>query len=643
MWLWRVLLGVLSCQFLAAGALAQKTPIELGTLAAKYPGSRAVYLVRKRTIDLRWTGQEVKVSARNYSVVAHLQPFSDAYSNNVVGFSKFNPIASLRAYTLLPHGDTLPVKNIVTRNAINAEFFYDDYQEQTFHFPAVAPGARTVLEYEEELTEPRFLGLFYFGAAIPVVEAELEIVADQAIGLQFAAFHLATLGRSLDTSEETEAGRRRYRWRATNLAAHVHEPQAPDLAYRTAHVAPYIAKLHPAATNPPVLADVADLHRWYASLSAPVLAQPLSAELQTLVDSLAAPRPNLAAKASAIFAWVQQHIQYLAFEDGYGGLVPRPASLTFKRRYGDCKDMTWLLVAMLRRAGLEAYPAWVGTRKLPYTYAEMPTPLVDNHAVAVVKLLGRSIVLDATNPYLPFGLPAAMTQGKQALVSLGPDRYEIFPIPEMEARRNLWADSTVIEWQLDGTTIHTVVQLSDYTKVRTEAALAGQDTAQSLAQVFGQRHWLGKTAVEAWTSWPEQARVKARFTTQNYVQAVDDELFVNLHFCRRVALDPISAERRTSRQADYRFCERSVCSLVVPPGYQAMALPPDIKIQNEAFGLVVQYRQTSGAVTLSKEFTLNTLTIAPDRFADWNGLMTELAQAYRQTIVLKKINPKPEK
>jgi transglutaminase-like putative cysteine protease len=639
--LWWAISWVIVGQLLAIAALAQNAAPDLAALTAKYPGSRAVYLVRKRTIELRWTGQEVKVLARNYSVVAHLLPFSDAYSNNVVGFSKFNPIAWLRAHTRLSTGDTLPVKNIVTRNAINAEFFYDDYQEKTFHFPAVAPGVCTVLEYEEELTEPRFLGLFYFGAVIPVVEAELEIIADEEIGLQFAAFHLATLGRSLDADEKTQAGRRHYRWRATNLAPHLHEPQAPDLAYRAAHVAPYIAKLPPTATNAPVLANVADLHRWYASLSAPVLAQPLSPELQALVDSLAAPRPNLAAKASAIFTWVQQHVQYLAFEDGYGGLVPRPASLTFKRRYGDCKDMTWLLVAMLRRAGLEAYPAWVGTRKLPYTYAEMPTPLVDNHAVAVVKLLGHSVVLDATNPYLPFGLPSAMTQGKQALVSLGPDRYEIFSIPEMEARRNLWADSTVIDWQPDGTVINTVVQLSDYTKVKTEIALAGQDTAQLLPQVFGQRHWLGKTAVEAWASWPEQARLKARFTTQHYVQAVDDELFANLHFCRRVPLDRVPAERRSSRQADYRFCERSVCTLVVPPGYQPLALPPDVKIQNEAFSLLVQYRQTDGAITLTKEFLLNTLTIAPDHFNAWNGLITELAQAYRQTVVLKKINPKP--
>ena len=45
-------------------------------------------------------------------------------------------------------------------------------------------------------------------------------------------------------------------------------------------------------------------------------------------------------KAKAIFKWVQDNINYVAFGDGYGGFIPEGASATCDTRYGDCKAMS---------------------------------------------------------------------------------------------------------------------------------------------------------------------------------------------------------------------------------------------------------------------------------------------------------------
>ena len=126
-----------------------------------------------------------------------------------------------------------------------------------------------------------------------------------------------------------------------------------------------------------------------------------------------------------IFNWVQDNIRYIAFEDGLGGFIPRDAASVCNKRYGDCKDMANLLFEMLNHAGIEAYRAWIGTRNRPYKYKEVPTPMVDNHMITAVIIDGETIFLDATDSYVPFGLPSAFTQTKEALLGIDENSYNI--------------------------------------------------------------------------------------------------------------------------------------------------------------------------------------------------------------------------
>ena len=49
---------------------------------------------------------------------------------------------------------------------------------------------------------------------------------------------------------------------------------------------------------------------------------------------------------------LQNNINYVAFEDGLGGFIPRGAASVCDKRYGDCKDKSLLLVTLLRDEGL---------------------------------------------------------------------------------------------------------------------------------------------------------------------------------------------------------------------------------------------------------------------------------------------------
>ena len=92
------------------------------------------------------------------------------------------------------------------------------------------------------------------------------------------------------------------------------------------------------------------------------------------------PRAQREAAIRALFDFVSREVRYMGAmaESEAPGYEPHDVSLTFDNRYGVCRDKAALLVAMLRMAGIDAWPVLinVGPRKDP----QVPQPYF-NHAI----------------------------------------------------------------------------------------------------------------------------------------------------------------------------------------------------------------------------------------------------------------------
>jgi hypothetical protein len=64
-------------------------------------------------------------------------------------------------------------------------------------------------------------------------------------------------------------------------------------------------------------------------------------------------------KVARIRDWVNRNIRYLSVHFGVEGWIPHPAPHVLKTRYGDCKDQTAFMQAMLRAVGIDSTPALV--------------------------------------------------------------------------------------------------------------------------------------------------------------------------------------------------------------------------------------------------------------------------------------------
>ena len=119
-------------------------------------------------------------------------------------------------------------------------------------------------------------------------------------------------------------------------------------------------------------------------------------EVRELANELRAAHATRDAQVVAAIRFVQDDIRYLGLEMGRNSHEPHQPWETLDARWGDCKDKTLLLVALLRELGLEAYPALVNTRLQHRLADRLPSPFLFDHVVAQVIDGGATYWVDGT-------------------------------------------------------------------------------------------------------------------------------------------------------------------------------------------------------------------------------------------------------
>lgn len=99
---------------------------------------------------------------------------------------------------------------------------------------------------------------------------------------------------------------------------------------------------------------------------------------------------------TAAIRFVQDDIRYLGIEMGRNSHEPHQPADVLAQRWGDCKDKSFLLAALLRELGVEAYPALVNTKLRHELDAQLPSPFLFDHVITQVIANGKTYWVDGT-------------------------------------------------------------------------------------------------------------------------------------------------------------------------------------------------------------------------------------------------------
>ena len=620
---------------------AQESPEDPLT---RYQHENAVVLVNKEHLEIDLKGGQITAVS---TVEQEIQLLSDLapsmFNNSNVYHSFFHKVDKQEGYTLLPDKKgfkKLRAREFKTVKSTSEGVFYDDVHETIISYSGLVKGARTLMTYEMTHTDPHFLPPFNFQTNLPVVLATFSVTAPKEIIIdwQLRGLH----GDRIRQTQTETRGKITYTWTAHHLPRPKGYSNAPSPSYFMPHLLVYIRE-YPGKKGGKerIFGTVDDLYRFYSSFLKD-LNQQKDPQITSLVKELTDGISDPVRKAEKIYQWVQEHIRYVAFEDGMGGFIPRPASLVCSRKYGDCKDMSSLLVTTFREAGIEAYYTWIGTRHKPYRYEETPLPIADNHMIATIRINDQWIFVDGTNSFIPFGVPPSSIQGKQALVGMG-EKYKVLDVPVQPAAANLIYDSTHVV--LDGRSLkgdisfrakgYPAWRLHEMFLYRNEKEKS--DAIKSMLSRGSNKFLQESYTLGAVSNTEKTFEAGSRFEISDYVHKAGKEWYINLNLDRSFEdLQLDDPERNVPFENSYKHKVRQVVVLDIPEGLEVSWLPPaSVMKEKDLWNFRIGYEQKGSQVHLTKEFEMNTLYIQPSSFPKHKTMMDELRKQYKESIVLK--------
>ena len=555
-------------------------------------------------------------------------------------YSELVKLQSYDAYSVIfDNGKERKIKVTQTNEIQSGQssVFYDNVKERQLIFPNLEAGAKKVYNYQTEFVDPFLLHKFLFGSHLPVKNSTLEIRTDKNINIGYKIFNDPS--NSIQFSRTEKKGKWIYKWTLKDVKPIKFEGNSPGFLYLVPHINVYIKDYMVNNNKVEVLDDVKKLYAYYKGFTKN-LNQTEDPALKAISLQITKNLTHDDDKVKAIFYWVKDNIKYIAFENGYEGFIPREASLIHERKFGDCKDMASIITAMAKYANVKnVFISWIGTREIPYSYDELPTPAVDNHMVALYKKGEEYIFLDATDKETLYGIPTAFIQGKEALYGEG-DSYKIIPVPIVPAERNEISEQVKLKIEMDKLVGLGKIEFNGYNRSRILLRIGDAtnktrfEMIKSLVLKGNNKFNLKDYTEENIKDRDKPYQINYNFDLGNYIVKVDKEMYVNLFLDKPLEKVIIEKDRSAKFEFEHLNYINAQYELDIPLNYMVKYLPKNFSLDNDYIKADIVYEVKNDTIFLNLSLKQKKLLLDKPDFELWNKMIKDLKNNYADTLIL---------
>jgi len=447
--------------------------IENAPSSADYPQASAVILLSQKILTIHKDGSSTLDEHLLIKILKHRgkQKYGDQKR-------KYNTdsdsIQVIRAVTHKPGGKVVAVEpkaiNDITPLELTSASVYTNIQEKVISFPALSPNTvmelklRKVSEAPKDSADRHYWGMVGFQTNDPILRKEFVLIVPKDQDANFAFLHKEV------QPEQTTFGDDRYvyNWRVEKSPQIITEP------------------------NMPPFEDFIPLLVFSSEKKWPTVGKWLGAKFfkhVVVTDSIRKKAIDLAKgsqsedeKIRKIFLFVAQKIRNVYLQLGLAGYEPHDADSVLINRYGDTRDKSVLLVALLKAVGVTAYPAFVNAEPLPLIKS-VPTPKqFDQIYVAVPRKNGDTLWLDpfADDTRYPYFIGG---QGNTSLV-VAPEKSFLWKVKEFPPEYNFSNNQLNCQLNKDGSVKTEITsRLNGYFDMRARSSLKHQ-TPKEIQQYF---------------------------------------------------------------------------------------------------------------------------------------------------------------
>jgi hypothetical protein len=608
----------------------------------KYPNNSVIITSLKQDLDIEMINGKPVLNLSEYKEYLALNDNAIFFADSKERFGAIYKFKDIEAYSLVPAKggyDKIKVTSF-NKTSETSDSFYDDVVDYNFTFPSVVRGAKMISKCHMYSDDPSFAHKFYFGGYFPGDEYIFTVTCPKNVEIKYKIFGRDTSIVSFSLS--MKAGKKVYIWRTSNPKSYISDNYAPDADYYIPHLIVQVSKYNYKEKTTCINNSLDDLYKIeYKRISNLNLSE--SNEIKTLTDSLTKGITSDKEKVKNIYSWVQKNIKYVAFEDGENGFVPREASLVIRRKYGDCKDKTSLLVAMLKSQGLKASYAWIGTRDIPYKFSDFATGFNINHMIAVWwDDNNNPAILDGTSHHRALEDIPSFIQGKECLIENGPDKYIVYTIPVASPVRNIVYDSLAVELKGDTLVGNGISIINGELRSYMLDYFEGKDLndlpeiVNKLMPKASNKFIIKSVNPLATTDADTVIKYGYKFYLSDYLTANQNVKYLNLNIDRFSAGTNLKDDRWIPVELSSTKEHIFVCTFKIPAGYEVRDIPKNSSYDNKLFGYNHSYKINNHEITVRTTVTLNFQVIEDNEMTQFRDMLSQLNSNYIKTISIYK-------
>lgn len=353
-----------------------------------------------------------------------------------------------------------------------------------------------------------------------------------------------------------------------------------------------------------------------------------SADVKALVGSFD-PGATPLEIAARLITELHRNVRYTGVEFGESAVIPARPGEVLQRRFGDCKDKSALLVAMLRAAGLHANIALLKSGVGQAVDAALPGLDLFDHAIVWVDS-PQPLWIDATASHARAGVLPIGDQGRLALIA-AMNTTGLVKIPEQANVLNRRTHDIRFKDFGPGS-ITEVMESNGPSEMYLRSAYAANDNAKTALERYVKSAFaakkIGAYELSGKDDLGQPVRVSVEavetpqvMTTADSAQVVlgPNTLFAELPYDLRESGEALSNDPDPKRANDFLFDQAGVTEHIYrlhPPAlYKAGSLPQDSNLQFGPLRLSRSYRkEADGVVEVRYDLEVPKRRISPAEY-----------------------------
>lgn len=520
----------------------------------------------------------------------------------------------------------VPPEDIFTRSApqpANAPGFNAN-QRITVMFPRVGPNAKIHLVWKEQTKVPQMFGLNILRGALGPGKVDDETIVlrlPQSVPLKYYA------DPGVPTTEKIEDGQR-------VITASLKNIPEMKTGYGTVDYREFRPRFM--ATT---LDSLSDYGNRIFQLSERPLDADSSARIKSLAESITGDKTGLEA-AAAIHDWIRQNIAYVAVDlNPNDGWVEHPVNKIVENGFGDCKDQVALMRALLAAKGIRSERAIVEWGNL---FAALPLPVAWQFNHAILYLPDFNVFDNPTDKNAVFGALGLTLSGKQAV--LVERESKVVQLPATTAQTFWSKNESVMKISSDGAIDGTaVMDVSPNWATTFQSRIKNRGNDIYLNNILAMNNQEGDGKLHVWVSknWRDPLRLKAQWTSQNYVDVTEQDIYLPLES----GFDP---ERLTQLTYDIRndvrvaplfvgaFGDSWQFTYELPKGFHAKQLPQAVHLANPAGHFDSEVTAKGNQIIVKRSFATNQNIYQPTDYPALRSLLMAAVKAGHSHAILQR-------